>query len=91
MPNIEAMACGCPVVTTPGFAIREIVGDAAFVVEDPHDAAALAEAVQSVITDAGLRSSLVGRGLARIPRFSWKESATRLLSVYEELVSPLPQ
>lgn len=87
MPNIEAMACGCPVVTTPGFAIREIVGDAAVVVEDPHDAAALAKAIHKVITDNDLRSGLVQRGLARIPRFSWKKSAARLLSVYEELAA----
>ena len=87
MPNIEAMACGCPVVTTPGFAIREVVGDAALIVEDPYNAAALAEALHAVITDATLRSGLVTRGLARIPRFSWKESAGRLLSVYADLVS----
>jgi len=91
MPNVEAMACGCPVVTTPGFAIREIVGDAAMVVEDPHNAAALAHAIHDVISDTALRTGLVKRGLARIPRFSWKESAKRLLSVYQDLVSPLPR
>jgi len=89
MPNIEAMACGCPVITTPGFAIREIVGDAAVVVEDPHNAAALAKAIHDVVSDNDLRSGLVQRGLARIPRFSWKKSAERLLSVYEELISPV--
>ncbi len=86
MPNIEAMACGCPIVTTPGFAIREVVGDAAMIVEDPHNAVALSKALHAVITDNDLRSRLVQRGFARIPRFSWKKSADRLLSVYEELV-----
>ena len=86
MPNIEAMACGCPVVTTPGFAIREIVGDAALVVEDPYDAPALASALHDVISDHDLSAGLVRRGLARVPRFSWKKSAERLLSVYGQLV-----
>jgi glycosyltransferase involved in cell wall biosynthesis len=85
MPNIEAMACGCPVVTTPAFAVREIVGDAAIIVEDPYDAVALAEAIQDVIADTPLRAGLVKRGAARISRFSWTESAERLLSMYEEL------
>ncbi len=38
MPNVEAMACGCPVVTSAVFAVPEIVGDAAVVLEDPRDA-----------------------------------------------------
>ena len=87
MPNVEAMACGCPVVTTPGFAMREIVGDAALMVEDPHDAAALAEALRAITTDRELRSRIVALGTARLPRFNWKESAKKLLDVYERLAS----
>lgn len=86
MPNVEAMACGCPVVTTPAFAIREIVGDAALVVEDPSDPAALAEALHRAATDEALRARLRERGLARLPLFSWEESARKLLGVYERLV-----
>jgi glycosyltransferase involved in cell wall biosynthesis len=85
MPNVEAMGCGCPVITTPGFAIREIVGDAACIVEDPYDAAGLSEAMYNVITDAQLRGRLIARGMARVPLFSWAQSAERLLSVYEDL------
>jgi glycosyltransferase involved in cell wall biosynthesis len=85
MPNVEAMACGCPVITTPGFAIREIVGDAACMVEDPYDAVALSEAMHRVISNRQLRAHLIERGTARIPLFSWTRSAERLLSVYEDL------
>jgi glycosyltransferase involved in cell wall biosynthesis len=85
MPNVEAMACGCPVITTPGFAIREIVGDAAYIVEDPYDAVALSEAMHRVISNGQLRAHLIERGIARIPLFSWTQSAARLLSVYEDL------
>jgi glycosyltransferase involved in cell wall biosynthesis len=85
MPNVEAMACGCPVITTPGFAMREIVGDAALVVEDPLDASALSDAIHRVISDAELRAGLISRGLVRAARYSWKESAERLLAMYGEL------
>lgn len=86
MPNIEAMACGCPIVTAPGFAIREIVGDAALIVEDPYDPVALTEAMVKIISDRELRSHLVERGKARLPLFSWTRSAERLLSVYQDLL-----
>ena len=91
MPNVEAMACGCPVVTTPGFAVSEIVGDAAVVAEDPQDAVGIARAMHRIVTDKPFRSALVAKGLARVSRYSWKESAERLLSVYQELISPEPR
>ncbi len=87
MPNIEAMACGCPVVTTPGFAVKEIVGDSAIVVENPLDAPAIAEALHGVIKNEPLRSSLVKRGLAHSLRFCWEDSAQELLAVYEKLLA----
>ncbi|HOX31133.1 MAG TPA: glycosyltransferase family 1 protein [Spirochaetales bacterium] len=85
MPNVEAMACGCPVVTTPAFAVREIVGDAALVVEDPSDPVALAEALHRATTDEALRARLRERGFARLPLFSWEDSARKLIGVYERL------
>ena len=87
MPNIEAMACGCPVVTTPGFAVREIVGDAALVVEDPNDPVALSEALHRVLTDESLRSELIRRGFARLPLFSWADAARKLVGLYDRLIA----
>jgi glycosyltransferase involved in cell wall biosynthesis len=86
MPNVEAMACGCPVVTTSGFAMREIVGDAALVVEDPLDSAALAEALHGVLSDERLRASLVERGFARLHLFSWEDAARKQIALYERLL-----
>jgi glycosyltransferase involved in cell wall biosynthesis len=87
MPNIEAMACGCPVVTTPGFAVAEIVGDAALVVEDPGDPVALSEALHRVLCDERLRTKLIERGFARLPLFSWEEAARKLIDLYGQLLS----
>jgi glycosyltransferase involved in cell wall biosynthesis len=87
MPNVEAMACGCPVVTTPGFAVREIVGDAALVVEDPGDPVALSEALHRVLSDESLRSELVRRGFARLPLFSWEDAARKLVELYDRLIA----
>ena len=85
MPNLEAMACGCPVITSRAFAIPEIVGDAALLIDDPRDHAALAAAMSAVVRGPALRARLVERGLARCRAFSWRESAERLLGVYRSL------
>lgn len=79
MPNVEAMACGCPVVTSNIFAIPEVVGDAAAIIDRPDDIDALAAAIARIETDAGYKKALVERGLERIRRYDWDASAQALL------------
>lgn len=86
MPNLEAMAYGCPVITTDAFAVKEIVDDAALVLSDPHDTAGLAEMMRRVVEDEGLRRGLIERGLRRAREFSWEKSARLLLNLYAELL-----
>ena len=86
MPNVEAMACGCPVITSNVFALPEIVGDAALVVEDPKDREELTKLMSGVLSDSKLRDDLVAKGLKRAQSFSWVKSADTLLGVYGELL-----
>ncbi|MDR3200403.1 MAG: glycosyltransferase family 4 protein, partial [Spirochaetales bacterium] len=86
IPNIEAMAAGCPVITTAAFAVPEIVGDAAIVVENPHDAGALADAMEKLGCNEELRQDLIRRGLERIRLFSWEEGAKKLLAMYDRIL-----
>ena len=85
MPNLEAMACGCPVITSNVFAIPEVVGDAAMVLKNPLDPDALALAIQRVVYEPPLRKRLIDRGLARVRQFDWNESARKVMEVYEGL------
>jgi glycosyltransferase involved in cell wall biosynthesis len=85
MPNIEAMRCGCPVITTAVFAVPEIVGNAAVVLPDPRDTDALVAATVELLTNHAHRDQLVERGLAWCERYSWKASARVLANVYREL------
>ena len=85
MPNLEAMACGCPVITSCVFAIPEVVGDAALVLDDPRDYRQAAEAMRSLVMDSDLRKSLIERGTERVKAFSWKDSAQSLLALYRRL------
>jgi len=86
MPNIEAMACGCPVITSPIFAIPEVVGNAAMVMDNPQDANELADLMEKMLSDEDLRQNYVQRGLEHAKQFrSWKPSASKMLRVWEEL------
>ena len=91
MPNVEAMACACPVVTTAVSAIPEVVGDAALIVADPGDAAALAAALWTVCFDDAEREALRLRAFRRLHLFNWDESAGRLLGLFHRALENTPQ
>lgn len=74
LPPLEAMACGCPVVTSEAASLPEVCGDAALYF-DPHDPADMAAKVERLMGDAPLRRELRERGLARARQFSWRRCA----------------
>ena len=86
MPNLEAMACGCPVVTSNAFAIPEVVGDAAITLADPRDSAALTEAISRIRGNPELAADLSERGAARARSFSWEHSVETILGAYRRLL-----
>ncbi|MDR1931831.1 MAG: glycosyltransferase family 4 protein [Spirochaetales bacterium] len=86
IPNAEAMASGCPVITTAAFAVPEVVGDAAIVIENPRDSAALAAAMERLAGNEELRQDLIRRGLERAHLFSWEEGAKKLLAMYDRIL-----
>ncbi len=87
MPNVEAMACGCPVVTSSVFAIPEVVGDAAVLLKDANDHDECAAALERIARDGQFRTDLVLKGIERAKRYDWNESAQALINAYREMVS----
>jgi glycosyltransferase involved in cell wall biosynthesis len=73
LPALEAMACGCAVITSNASALVEITGDAALHVEP--NVAALRDAMQRVASDEELRRLLASRGIARAQIFTWTRCA----------------
>lgn len=84
IPQLEAMACGTPVVTSNTSAIPEVAGEGALLV-DPTDPTAIADALLRLETDAEFRAKQVAYGLERVKRFSWEATAQQLLALYERL------
>jgi glycosyltransferase involved in cell wall biosynthesis len=82
---VEAMAAGCPVVTTRGGSLGEVAGDAALTVE-PDDHAAIGAAIARLVADADLRAMLARRGRERAPRFSRRVQAEGMARAYRELL-----
>jgi glycosyltransferase involved in cell wall biosynthesis len=82
LPILEAMACGCPVVTSDTSAMPEIAGGAA-VLSNPKDPASIARAI--VEAAAPGRDRLRDDGLRRAGQFTWGATAASTLDVYREV------
>jgi glycosyltransferase involved in cell wall biosynthesis len=78
---LEAMACGCPVVTSDRSAMPETAGGAAYLA-DPEDPAAIAAAIMRALNDGEELRTL---GLVRASQFSWAQTAKATLDVYREV------
>ncbi len=86
IPVVEAMACGCPVVTTETGGSPEVAGGAAVLV-DPYDPRAIAEGMLRVLGDDALRAELIGKGLARAADFSWEETARQTHALFAQIAA----
>ena len=85
LPVLEAMASGCPVITTKQASLPEVGGDAALYLEDPHDAGALANLFLSLSQDEPLRQRLIQKGLQQAAQFSWIETAEKTMQCMRAL------
>lgn len=78
---VEALACGTPVVTTPIPGAQELITDPTWGRLVPRDGAAIAAAVQELLT-AALNPEVVRVGAAN---FSWTDNAAALVDHWRKL------
>lgn len=85
LPIIEAMQCGCPVITSSVSCLPEIAGDAAILV-DPCNVTELSGAMKAMVDPAGIRLELISRGFDQAKLFSWKNTAKQTMEVYRNVL-----
>lgn len=84
LPPLEAMACGCPVITSNVSSLPEVVGQAGLTVA-PQDEAGLSAALAQLLTDPIARATRREQGLAQARKFTWEETARRTLEIYRRV------
>ncbi len=82
IPILEAMAAGCPVVTSNETSLPESAGGAALLV-DPHSVPSIASAMVRLDRDAALRCDLIARGRRRVSQLTWEATARQTLAAYK--------
>src|SRR3954468_24693102 len=91
LPVVEAMAAGCPVVTSDATSLPEAADGAALLV-DPLAPTAIADGIGRLLRDEAERGRLRELGLTRAGRLSWPHAAEVLAGGFEEVVgAPAPR
>ncbi len=83
LPPLEAMACGCPVITSLVSSMPEVCGDAALYI-NPSDENSILEAIRQLLNESDLYDGLKKKGLARAAKFSWNKNAQALKELLEK-------
>jgi glycosyltransferase involved in cell wall biosynthesis len=84
IPLLEAMACGTPVITSNTSSMPEIGGPHAILV-NPEDPEEIAQMMLKLEKDDGFYRQQEIVGIERAKLFSWKQTAERLLEIYEDV------
>jgi glycosyltransferase involved in cell wall biosynthesis len=84
LPPLEAMACGCPVVSSNTSSLPEVVGTAGIMV-DPRKPEELATAMARVLGDSELARDMRRRGVERAAIFNWDRCVQETLSIYRDV------
>jgi glycosyltransferase involved in cell wall biosynthesis len=85
LPPLEAMANGCPVVSSNAGPLPEVNGDAAEYF-DPADRGAMIEAIENVVYSASRAKELQYLGYTRASNYSWGRCADQTYALYQRLL-----
>ncbi len=86
LPILEAMACGCPVITSNVSSMPEVAGDAALLI-DPKNTQEIADAMEKMVSGKKLRKQLVEKGYEQAKKFTWEKTAEETLALYKQVAN----
>ncbi len=86
LPVLEAMACGCPVITSTLSSLPEVAGNAGILC-DPHDIQQLADAIQSIYESDERYQQMSKASRQRAGHFSWEKCAWETSRAFTHLSS----
>lgn len=86
MPVLEAMQCGCPVITSNVSSLPEVIGECGIQI-NPKEGGELLAAYEKMYYDREFRNKCSEKGLLRAKQFSWKICTDKILTVIKDTLS----
>ncbi len=87
LPPLEAMQCGCPVITSNNSSLPEVVGNAGILIDWDSDEQHI-NAYEKYYFNDYIRTEMCSKGIERAKLFSWKKTIDKIIG---EMVSQTPE
>lgn len=84
LPPLEAMASGCPVISSNTSSMPEVIGSAGEYFE-PNNIESIRFAIENVLINNSYREKLILKGYENVTNFSWNKCANETLNVYKNI------
>lgn len=86
LSHIEAMACGCALVSTHMYAVDDLIHEHNALIVPPRDIAAIKAALIRLIEDPSLRKRLIEGGLETVRKQDWEKSTDQMEQVLSDVL-----
>ena len=83
---LEALQLGVPVICSNMSSLPEVVGDAAYLLDDPRDPAEMTVGLEKVLGDSQFKNDLIAKGKIQSSQFSWERCANETMAILKTLV-----
>ena len=86
LPILEAMACGCPVITSYGSGTEEVSGNAAILI-DPYSVSELVDSIATILLSKKQQRVMGVRGIKHASLFGWITASQKLSQVVAQMAA----
>ena len=86
IPPLEAQSCGCPVICSNAASLPEVGGVDSVLYVDPYSVDDIKNQIDILLSDEDLQVELIQKGFKNIKRFSWEDSANKIINILERKI-----
>ncbi len=80
LPPVQAMASGCPVISSNAASLPEVIGDAGLFFS-PNEMEELVTCMNRLVSEPGLKHDLREKGIAQAAKYTWQRTAELTMPV----------
>ena len=78
LPVLEAMACGCPVITSNISSLPEVIGECGIKI-NPKSDSEMVSAYEKMYFDINFRNECIQSGIERAKQFAWEKCTKEII------------
>lgn len=85
LPLLEAMACGCPAISSKTSSLPEIGGES-ILYFDPMNISEISETILKILNNKELNNDFLSKEIIQAKKFNWENTINNTVDIYKKLI-----